>query len=197
MQEYSVSDADRVRAGFLAKTRPSPGWPHPGDALEAAIAAQARAGRDVWPAPFGRPVPLLDYTAGSAPGLVNPVWSTGVVDGVLAFARDVPLRWYVEHSGEFLRVSNRLERNYTYAQIRQLIDAYDVDILGHGDHWSSDGDDGPRRLRERVQFGRCLYAQAGRWPWAVFGPDGRPPVPKRWWQDELAAIAWRRWLGVT
>ncbi len=92
-----------------------------------------------------------------------------------------------------------MEWKFTYLNtprsphVRYLITAYEWDIAGEReDPHRRDGPSG-RTFYDHLKHGRRLMVKAGVWPWAIYGPDGKPP--RRWWEDGPAVMAWRRWLS--
>jgi hypothetical protein len=183
-----MSDPDRPHKGsFAGKNAPyfSDRPPRPGDGLVTVIDQLAiDQRRTVLPVYFifiGRPVPLVDYLAGPEPGVVIPTRFTPPWKPVALTDLPVDSNWSVE----FVRsISERYQR----VDGRRLVAAYNADIAGGRDHHTDDV------LRRDVREGRQLLArQVGAWPWAVYGPNGR--LPRRWWLDERAIVAWRRWVS--
>jgi hypothetical protein len=140
-----------------------------------------RGALPVYFAPVGRPVPLLDYLAGPEPGVVLPRRFTPPLQPVAL--TDLPpadADWSVE--------LGHLDGLYQRVDGRRLAAAYDADIAGRRDYHADEA------LRRDVREGRRLFARRiGAWPWAVYGPNGRPPA--KWRLDELAVAAWRRWVN--
>lgn len=164
--------------------------PAPGDALVAEIARHAKAGREVLGAPC---VPLLEYTAGSAPGLIDPLrpaWHNGRPSR----RRDVDIGRYAELDDLIQTLSfDRRERrkSYSKAQARRETIAYDADIRGALLERRLVKN---RELRRDIEYGRGLLAVLGAWPWCCYGPNGALPR-HRWWEDEFALIGWRHWTA--
>jgi hypothetical protein len=159
--------------------------PRPGVELVGAIAAFGRPGRPIYFAPVGLPVPLMDFVAGPEPGLVGPIWLS------FALPRLMPL-------ADFIAAEPPRHETWRLARGRQMLTrvpgrkqraAYNADILGRRDHHGPEGD----ALRRDVRDGRAALARLGAWPWAVYGPTGRPP--RLWWRGEPAAISWAHWAS--
>ncbi len=125
-------------------------------------------------------VPWLDFTAGTERGLVDPAMS---------LERDVPLLEHLgrQYPGGLVRVQGLAQpRRLPYLQAQGLDAAYRHTILDER------VDSSDRDAYRDIQRGRKVWAHVGAWPWACYGPNGRPP--RRWWEDELAVAAWWHWV---
>jgi hypothetical protein len=140
----------------------------------------------------------MDFTAGSAPGLIRPAVPVVIPVGFreLPLADFVALDYAAPSNGwRRVRHDEKLDRKPTPLDFECLKIAYEVDVLGQRPDFQ-DLDSNRRRHARRLAHGRRLHARLGTYPWSVFGPLGRPDEHwQPWWQTDLAAIAWAYWTG--